>query len=771
LNNKHAAKNPVKGDLLRKIRTVILILILIATLVGCGVLVGMFAAVSKEMNDMNFKNAAMNFSSFLYYTDENGNSYELDHVFDDGNRIWVDSGEIPKQMKEAIISIEDERFYSHHGVDVKRTAGAFVKWGLAKVGLGQSSYGGSTITQQLIKNITNEKDKSATRKLKEIMRAVVLEKQMTKDEILTMYLNVVFFANNCYGVQAASNAYFDKDVSELTLAETAAIAGITQRPSAFDPFKYPDKTVEKRNLVLGKMLELEKISQAEYDQAVNEKMVVNTNYKAKQGNISSYFVDQVINDVTNDLQNKKGYSESFAKQQVYNGGLKIYTTLDPDIQDAVENTFTNTSNFPKTSSKTQAQASMIVTDPFTGEVKGIVGGLGKKTDSRGLNRATQTKRQPGSSIKPLSVYAPAFEENKITASSILKDEPVTIGNWSPKNSYSGFKGDLSVRNALAISSNITAVKTVQDVGIENSYNFLKNKLHFSSIDPKDKNVSPLGLGGLTNGVSAEEMAAAYGMFVNGGKYIAPYTYTKVVDNTGRVLLENKPTESQVIDERNAYIMADLLSSVVNASNGTARNAKLSKMPTYGKTGTTNDDYDKWFVGFTPYYVGAVWYGFDKPQSIRSVGVKSNPATAAWKKVMEQVHKNLDVKELPVPSGVVTEKVCTVTGKKASSSCPSSTEYFVRGTQPKSTCSSKHASSGGDSSSKDPNKNTEDSEYSEDEKATPTSSPTATKNPAKPTATPSEPDAQKTPKPTATPTKSPKPDTGSSQGNDDVIDLE
>lgn len=690
---KKKEKREKKGhNMFRIIGNLFLSIFLIALIVATGVIAGMYAAVAQEIKELNIREIAQNNTSFIYCADENGNFNQIDHLYDESNRIWADSSEIPKIMKDAVVSIEDERFYSHFGIDIKRTTGAFINWCFAKVGLKHASYGGSTITQQVIKNVTKEGEKTAARKLKEILRAIALERDMTKDEILTTYLNIVYFANNCNGVQAAAHVYYNKNVDELSLAQVASIAGITQRPSAFDPFKYPEKNLEKRNIVLKKMYELGKITKAEYDEAVNEDMSVTNEYKAKKNEVSSYFVDQVINDVLADLQEKKGYSESYAKQLLYGGGLKIYTTMDPYIQQDLEDVFTNTSNFPKTNSDTPAQSAMIVIDPFNGAVVGLVGGMGKKVESRGFIRTSQLKRQPGSSIKPISVYAPALEEEKITSASILTDEEINFGNWSPQNSYKGFKGDMSLRTAIEISCNTIAVKTLNELGINNSFLFLKNKLQFDSLVPEDKNLSSLALGGLTTGVSPQEMAAAYSIFVNGGKYRTPYTFTKVLDASGKVLLENDGKPTNVISESTAYIMADLLYSVVNDSSGTGKAAKIDNMPTYGKTGTTNDDKDRWFVGFTPYYVAAVWYGFDTPASIKAAGVTYNPATKAWNNAMSRIHSSLPEKQLPIPDGVVAEEICSVTGNVASSKCPSHTEYFKPSLKPKSVCTAKHRSS-------------------------------------------------------------------------------
>lgn len=693
-------KKKKNKKLRRKIRLIVFSALLVLIIILTGISIGMYGAVSNEISGMQIQNLAKNTSSSVYYEDAKGQTQEYEKIQSGTNRIWVDSTKISRNMKDAIVSIEDERFYQHNGIDLKRTFGATAKFVLSKFGFGSSDYGGSTITQQVIKNITNEKDKSPTRKIKEMMRAIALEHQLSKDDILTMYLNIVYFSQNSYGIEAASHVYFGKSASELNLPEAALIAGITQYPSEFDPYVHPDKSIEKRNLVLSKMLELGKITQDQYNSAVGTKLVLNNSYKNEQQQITSYFTDQVINDVINDLMNQKGYSSDFATQQVYNGGLKIYATVDKNIQGIAEDVFSNMANFPTTGKG--GQSAMIIMDPYTGKIKAIIGGLGEKTDVRGWNRATQSRRQPGSSIKPLSVYSPALDLGKITEATIVKDEKITIGNdnWKPKNSYNDFLGDMNVKEAVARSANIPAVKVLDMVGLSSSYSYLQNKFHISTLDEGDKNYSSLSLGGLTNGISIEEMCAAYSCFVNSGKYTAPYTYTQVVDSTGKVVLQNNSNSVQAISAATAYITSDMLYDVVNTSVGTGKAAKLTDMPTYGKTGTTDDDFDKWFVGFTPYYVAAVWYGFDTPASISAAGVSGNPSVTAWKLVMSKVHASLSAKTLTKPSNVVEEDICTYTGKIASDSCPSTKAYFIDGKQPTSYCNAAHSShrSSGSSSS-------------------------------------------------------------------------
>ena len=654
-------------------------------------LVGMYAAVAREIKDMNIRSLAQNTSSVIYYIDDNGNEQELEQLSSDTRRIWIDSTQIPQVMKDAIVSIEDERFYSHGGFDLKRTAGATIKWVLSKVGIGSADYGGSTITQQVIKNITNEKDNTPARKVKEIMRAIALERELSKDEILTMYLNIAYFANNCNGVEAASLTYFDKNAVDLTLTEAASIAGITQYPSEYDPFTHPENNIEKRNIVLMKMNELGYISDAEYAEASASDLIVSNANRLGNSEMTSYFVDQVINDIVRDLMEQKAYSEDFATRMVYNGGLKIYSTVDTDIQNIMEDVFTDTSNFPTTGMG--AQSAMVVMDPYTGQIKGIMGGLGEKTNVRGWNRATQMTRQPGSSIKPLSVYSPAIDTGKVSEVTTVVDEEISIGDdaWKPKNSYSGFLGEMTVKEAITRSSNIPAVKILDMVGVQTSINYLRDKYHISTIVDKDRNYSSLALGGLTDGVTVRDMAAAYAVFANSGMYIKPHTYTRVLDAQGNIILSNSSDAKQSISAASAFIMTDLLRSVVTSPYGTGGGAQLNSMPTYGKTGTTDDDCDKWFCGFTPYYSAACWYGFDNPSSLSAAGVRGNPAITAWRMVMSRIHENLNAKEISRPANVSEATICTISGGLATNSCPSATGYFVDGTVPRSYCDAEHAS--------------------------------------------------------------------------------
>ncbi len=638
-------------DGLKRFLLVFSLILCIVIVIGVGILIGMYTSAVSEIKSMNVRNLALNYSSVIYYIDEDGNAVPMEEVFNDGNRIWLNSNEIPTVMKDAIVAIEDERFYDHNGLDMKRTTGAFFGWVKAKLTGGTTSYGGSTITQQVIKNITNQKQKTAARKVKEMLLAIALEKELSKDEILTIYLNIIYLSNNCYGVESASNMYYSKPAAELTLNEAAVIAGITQRPEYYNPIKNPKNCKYKRDLVLNKMYELGKISKEDLDRTLNQDLDLHENALARKAKVFSYFTDNLLNEVIEDLQKECGYSKEMADHLVYSGGLSIYSTVDYNIQATLEKYYENESNFPKT--KKKAQSSMIILDPYTGEIKALVGGMGKKTESRGLNRATQSFRQPGSSIKPISVYAPALEEDLINPTTTVLDAPIKIGDWAPKNSYSGYKGTMSIKRAVQISANTAAVRVLQELTAGKSYDYLTKKFGLSSISNEDKiSLGALALGGLTKGTTPEEMAAAYATFANGGKYIKPYSYTKVVDHSGNVLLEKSGKGKQVIKESTAFLMTTLLYDVVNTSSGTGKTAKVSGIPTYGKTGTSNDSHDKWFIGFTPYYVAATWYGFDQPDDVTKYGVSSSIAPRIWGAVMNEVHKGLDEKEFDIPDSVI-----------------------------------------------------------------------------------------------------------------------
>ncbi len=673
MGSKNENQNNIKNK-----KTLRVILLTMLTLFIMGVCI--FAIWITTGIDFGFvdavKDIALKLNTTVYYTDKDGNDLVFEQIVASENRVWVEIDNIPQEMQNAIVAIEDERFYKHNGVDIKRTLGAV--WGEIT---GGSSYGGSTLTQQLVKNITGDREHSRARKVREIFRAIEVEKKLTKSEILELYLNTIYLGQGCYGVETASNKYFGKNVEDLSLAESAAIVGITQYPSLYDPLVNPDKNEEKRKTILDKMLELGYINETEHKKAYDEKLDFVDNDIESTHTQNSYFVEKLINDVVTDLVEKQGYNESIAKQMVYNGGLKIYSTVDKKVQDSIDDVFENEENFPKTSGTEKAQAAIVIIDPKTGEVKGLYGGRGKKVESLVLNRATDTYRQPGSSVKPLAVYGPAIDRGVVTQHTVIEDEPININGWQPKNYDGTFTGSMTVKTAITKSQNIPAINILKKVGLDKSFEYMTEKMHFSSLSEDDRNYSALALGGMSKGVSVYEMCAAYSVFANNGVYNRPKTYTKVTDSNGKVILEATSASNVVFSENAAFTMRTLLKNVVEY--GTGGGAKISGMDTGGKTGTTDSDNDRWFAGFTPYYCGVVWFGYDIPKPI--LGVWGNPALRMWKMVMDKAHVGLAAKEFDRPSGASATALCTQSGKLATSNCQAYYEYFTKGTAPKVYC--------------------------------------------------------------------------------------
>jgi penicillin-binding protein 1A len=627
----------------------------------------------------------LNYTSMVYYVDAQGKEQELERLYGEQNRVWADYDEIPQAMKDAIVAIEDERFWKHHGVDWKRTVGATVQ-----IALGSDFYGGSTITQQLIKNLTGDTEVTIQRKVQEILRATRLEKKYKKEQILEMYLNTIPLSQGCYGVRSAAQTYFNKDISQLSIAECAAIAGITNLPTYYDPFINPDHNKERQKNILWKMHDLGMITDEEYEKAKNETLEFKKTQRQEEVNSKqSYFVDQVISDVIDDLVANKGYTEQLASRLVYSGGLKIYATIDPKVQSVLDGVYQNNKNFPTLKGVVQPESAMVVMSS-EGDVVGMVGGRGEKVINRGLNRATQSKRQPGSSIKPLAVYAPAIEYGLITPYSIVDDAPVSElgGKPYPKNYYTGYRGLETVKEAVRVSANAPAMRILEKLGVEKSFAFAKTNLGLSSLVDSDKARAPLALGGLTYGVTPLELTAAYVPFANEGVYVKPRTYTKVLDTNGEVLLDNKKVEEVVMSEKTVFYMNDMLTNVMK--NGTGTPARLKNMPSGGKTGTTDDDNDRWFVGYTPYYVAAVWFGFDIPKELSELSV--NPGSVVWKTVMEKLHQGKQVKDFAQPKDFVTASYCMDSGMKPTPLCELDARgsrvasgYFAKEDVPKSAC--------------------------------------------------------------------------------------
>lgn len=611
--------------------------------------------------DLNEQKYAQSQTSFIYGYDKNNKEVELTRLHGDENRIWVNLEDMSEYLPKAFVSIEDKRFEKHNGVDWIRTASVIVK----PQNLGKQ--GGSTITQQLIKNLTDEKQVTVARKFNEILSALNLERYFEKDDILEAYLNTIYLSEGCYGVKTAAEEYFGKDVKDLNIAECACIAGITQFPTKYDPLINTEENKTRQKQVLGAMLEEGAITQEQYDEAINYKLIF-TNSKEYKGSqvssnvdgsktnvIDSWYIDYVIRTVIDDLI-ENGYTKRKAQALVYGGGLKIYTAIDFDVQDALETVYENRKGVYEENS----QSAMVVMD-YKGRVLGIVGGLGKKDNVMGFNRAVDAKRQPGSAFKPLAVYAPALEKSlkdpnfDFYWSTLIKDAPTedikVDGKPWPTNEGGGYSSKkLTIQSGIARSLNTISARTLLQVGLDYSYNFLTEKFHISSMIDQDCAPAPLATGALTNGASVLDITAAYQAFGNGGKYYYPYCYYKVTDFQGNTILESTPdtTNEQALSESTAWIMNKLLQTVMTSGTGTTY--KISGVQCIGKTGTTTGSVDRYFVGGTPEYIAAVWYGFDQQKEVRQT---PNPSGILWKNVMNEIYssKGINKKEFPDYDGI------------------------------------------------------------------------------------------------------------------------
>lgn len=639
----------------RTVGTLVLVCFFTGVFTALAVLIYITQFINPDIG-IDLNNMSLSYTSTIYYTDNaTGEPVAEEKLYLNENCIWVDLENMPDNLINAFIAIEDQRFWEHNGVDWKRTFGAILNTFTGTEG----RYGGSTIDQQLIKNLTGDNEVTIKRKIMEIVRANYLEKKYSKEIILEVYLNRINLGSTYTGVQVAANSYFNKDVSELTLAECASIAGITRAPTKYNPQMNLENNRDRAVVVLDQMLQQGYINTQQYQEAKEEvaNLVVQPRRDLDQPEfIQSYFTDQVIEEITNDLMAEYGYEKSHAQNIVYTGGLSIYSTMDKDIQNIMEQKYAETAfNNAKNKFGENIESAMVVMD-YTGAVRGVVGGR-EKTANRVLNRATQSLRPPGSSIKPLSVYGPAFEYSNIVWNTQIKDAPVD-GKW-PKNQSGTPSGSLvTVQSGIARSLNTIAVRVMRDyVTTSVSYEFLKTKLHVTSLVESqtvngkvlsDISLAPLALGQLTNGISVLELCAGYTIFGSGGMHADPFFYEKVVDSAGNVILDKKPNITQALHEDTAFIMNKLLQTVVSSGTGTP--AKFKGFEIGGKTGTSNDDCDRWFVGYTPYYVAAAWTGFDTPTTIK--GFKTNPSVTIWKKVMEAIHQGLPAKSFPkAPSNV------------------------------------------------------------------------------------------------------------------------
>ena len=656
---------------------------------------GVYAAgISGDVDASLFEEGTKDRTTRLYCYNERGEPEEMveDRLSGYQNALFCSLNDIPEDLKNAFIAIEDKRFYSHAGVDWQRTASAALTY--IKNG-GHAPFGGSTITQQLIKNLTGETERSAGRKISEILRAAHAERKYDKDTILEYYLNVVNLAENCYGVRTASNAYFSKEPADLTLREAATIAAITNNPTRYDPIKNPDANRARRDLILYEMLTQGMIGEAAYRDATAQETVLCVNEKLLSGKVNSWYTDMVIADVIADLQREKGITEAEASRLVYCGGLRIYTAEDREMQGIVTAYYEETAHFPTHSGGKQAQSAMMIVDPANGDILAVADAVGAKTTNRIQNYATDAKRPSGSVIKPVGVYGPALERGLVTWSTVFDDIPHTFkedGAPWPRNSPDVYRGLTTVSTALTHSVNTVSVSVFEKLGTGASFRFLHDTLGMTSLDrEQDTNVSALALGQQTVGVTLREMVGAYTAVAGGGTYRGTRSYYKVLGSNGELLLTAPSADRPALSRGNAAVLTLMLRRAVR--EGTGRTLTLKdRLDVAGKTGTSSNSCDKWFVGYTPELLAGVWYGFEYPESLSDVS--GNPALTTFDHVMGQIEdaRPAEKRRFETPADVVAVRYCvdsgqlpTDVGAKDPRGDRTEIGYFVRGTEPTLPC--------------------------------------------------------------------------------------
>ncbi|MGB9887274.1 MAG: PBP1A family penicillin-binding protein [Moorellales bacterium] len=657
-----------------RVSRVILLAVITLALAGVTAATGVVLAAVMDMPDWNPALIGGAMTTTVY--DRDGEPVAALHGPE--NRIPVPLERIPEYLQEAVIATEDVRFYQHHGVDPR----AILRAAVVDLTRGTREQGGSTITQQLAKNAFIEKpEKTLKRKIQEAIMALQLERLYTKQEILEFYLNEIYFGHGAYGVQAAAKTYFNKNVEDLNLAEAAMLAGLIKSPGTYTPLKEDNlpRAKERQAQVLDNMVRYGYISREEAEQAKQAPLSFARGEAEKSSYRYPYYVDYVVEEAEN-LLVSNGYEEEL----LFTGGLKIYTALDSKTQEKMEQVYQDAAYFPKSPDEVPVQSAMVILDPHTGEVQALIGGREHQV-RRGWNRAVHTKRHPGSAIKPIAVYAPALEEAGYSPATVVDDVPVSFGNYAPKNYDGRYRGLVSIREALRWSINIVAVRVLNDIGVERGYNFARDL--GLPLTPRYKYLS-LALGAAE--ASPLDMAAAYAAFANGGIWIQPHAISKITDRFDRVLIETKPYKKVVMSEQTAYLITDMLQTVVKEGTGTR--ARLDR-PVAGKTGTTQlpdtpefqgktGTTDAWFIGYTPELVGAVWMGYDQTDAkhyLRHVAGGTYPAII-WKAVMSQALKGRPVREFSRPPGIVYVSVDAKSGLLPSELTPRQfivTEVFAQ----------------------------------------------------------------------------------------------
>ena len=691
-----ATAKTVGGMAWKALKTILCVLFISGVLVFLSV--AAFLLSFRDIEAPNLSAMSLNYSSFVYVDDEEGNATEYMTIHADENRVWASLSDIPAYMKTAQVCIEDHRFCEHSGVDWRTTLNAVLK--LFSGGSG----GGSTMTQQLIKNITEDNDYSILRKVREIFTALNLEKKYSKQQILEAYLNVVNYGGQNEGVEAAAQAYFGKSIGECTLAECALIAGITQNPSQYDPLIFPDEAKTRAQTVLDRMWELSDgiddgdnqemyispemegqlvpITEEEYNQATAELAAMtfdgdqsqDTESVEEQQDVNdwNWYIDTMFEDIVADLMDTYGYSYDIAVDMIYNSGLEIHSAMDPQIQTDLENMFVSGENMPE---DPDIQAGLFVMDPYTGRVIAVVGSRDEREGVRLYNNATDATRQPGSSFKALSVYSLGIETGEITYGSVLNDIPVPgyFGEGStqegPQNVSRQYTGAMNVDEAIEVSQNAPAAWLAQTLTPESCYEWLTQKLHFTTLTEEDSHsLSAMALGGMSYGVTVREMTAAFCVFANGGYYYEPYTYTYVKDHDGNVILDNRDnTGEQVMSTENATVMNKLLHRPVEGYNGTAANIMYDiGVDMFAKTGTTDNAYDLTFMGGTNFCVAGIWNGYEYSAELYD----SNTCKVTWRAVIEYLANNYDWsgKEWVLSDNVSQYAFCRSSGKLAGTNC-------------------------------------------------------------------------------------------------------
>lgn len=629
---------------------------ILMTIASSGLLIWLGSKTSLTVSDELISSIMRDEKTTLYYYD-NGNASKPKVLTDNLcasslKYIYTPISKIPKRMIEAFVAIEDKRFYGHNGVDFLRSAKAIFNYTVRK----SSSFGASTITQQVIKNLTGQNQRTPKRKINEIFLALNLEKKYSKDEILEIYLNIINLSNGCKGVGAASQFYYSVTPDDLSLSQTATIAAITNNPSYYDPLRHPENTIKRRNAVLLCMYDQGFITKSEYDEATSKPlglMLGNTENKSL-----TWFEETVISDLISDYASL-GYSREYACSQIFHGGLNIYTTVDPEIQSILEGYYEKL-EYRLTTSKPAPQSAMIIIDPYSGDILGVVGATGKKQGELIQSYTSDTRRPPGSAIKPLSVYAPLIDSGEIAWSTIVEDAPTTILNdrpW-PQNANRQYDGNVYIADAVASSKNTVAVRLLSTLGVQNSFEFLQNKLKIKSIVPPsekgegDANSVSLALGQMQNGITLRELTSAYSIFEE-GIMSTSRSYVKVTDSSGNIVFDKRNNREAVISVGAAAVMTKLLEGVVD--RGTAKEVISldDKVSVAGKTGTTQGNCDRLFVGYTPSLLGGVWCGYDYPESLDSA--LGNPSARIWDEVMSEIYDiegyKASMREFKIPYNV------------------------------------------------------------------------------------------------------------------------